>query len=112
MKFFIMALVAAVIAGCAITIERQQITKSRYRSPYKTSVTPAPKIHPRVLVGEEYETTVNNDWMKEYRSLEKKHGSISEDSSIYQEGENWKVPRPVADHYARMKLSINPHKDE
>jgi len=45
---------------------------------------------------------VPGGWVARYKSMEKKAGGIPEDSDIYMEGEHYRIPQEVANHFNNM----------
>jgi hypothetical protein len=55
-----------------------------------------------VISGDRTGTLVSADWIRRYKQLETRYGTIPEDGTIYMEGDKYRVPSKVADHFGDM----------
>jgi hypothetical protein len=60
-----------------------------------------------VISADKTGTLVSADWMRRYKLLESKHSAIPEDEAIYMEGDKYRIPVKVADHFSRMVRESN-----
>lgn len=76
----------------------------------ETTPTPSPSPSPaiRAVYGaNENGILISSDLLNEYKTLEKKFGSIPQDANIRKEGNNYRIPQEVANHFSAMKRSGN-----
>jgi len=75
--------------------------QSHKRHDTTSAKTSSPK-PPLVIAGNHTGILVSADWLRKYRLLEDKHGTVDEDALIYMEGEQYRIPQEVADHFNDM----------
>lgn len=104
MKFLTLLMAIAVAAGCPHYQPQKRASKKHTSS---ATNTPAKRGVGGVLESNETGILVNSAWMKRYREMESKHGSIPEDDLIWKEGENYRVNDAVINHFSEMKIAEN-----
>jgi hypothetical protein len=101
-KLFTFLFTAVCVIGC--TDGHFHITwKPKARASHgKPSARVVPPSHPGVISGDETGTLVSGEWIEKYRRYEEKFGTVKEDKDIYNEGEQYRIPSKVADHFSDM----------
>jgi hypothetical protein len=95
MKLLLLIIVTAVATQCQNSSHRTVRHTHKSTSTTKSS---------GVITGNETGILVSAQWMKRYKHLESKFGSIAEDEKIYMEGEQYRIPQEVADHFNDMVI--------
>jgi hypothetical protein len=58
--------------------------------------------HPSVISGNNSGTLVGVEWVNKYHRYEAKFGTVSEDKNIRREGDQYRIPSKVSDHFDEM----------
>ena len=58
--------------------------------------------HPSVISGNNAGTLVGVEWVNKYHRYEAKFGTIAEDKNIKREGDQYRIPSKVSDHFDEM----------
>ena len=97
MRLLACLIVAVVPLDCA------NIKSHSKRHHASKTVAPLPKAHSSdVISGNETGTLVSANWIQRYKGMEARHGKIAADGMIYMEGDKYRIPSQVADHFNEM----------
>ena len=58
--------------------------------------------HPSVISGNNSGTLVGIEWVNKYKRYEAKFGTIADDKNIKREGDQYRIPSKVSDHFDEM----------
>jgi hypothetical protein len=98
MKILIALAMSATFAQCSTNHHGSNPPKI-----YRSSVVGHQHEQHNVISGNESGLLVTGKWLDKYRAMEKTHGGgINEDYQIYKEGDHFRVPLAVSDHFNDM----------
>jgi len=99
MKVLAYLMVALIPIACANTKSKAK----RHVAKSHTNTRPLPNARSSdVISGNETGTLVSANWIHRYKALEAKHGKVADDAMIYMEGDKYRIPIKVADHFNDM----------
>jgi len=97
------SLAAVISMVCSMTwLTQCSLFRNSHRVKSQSASTRQSSHSTSVISGDKTGILVEQDFIRRYKLLETKYGTVPEDAMIYMEGDKYRIPSAVADHFNAM----------